>query len=369
MQLHAGFTFADAGNVASYLRLLGVSHIYSSPYLQAAPGSMHGYDVVDHQKVNEELGGEEGHRRFCEQLKELGMGQVLDIVPNHMAIGPRNRCWWDVLENGPSSRYASWFDIDWHSAEVKLQNKVLIPVLGDQYGRVLSSGQILLERDGDGLRVRYGDNLFPLSPRSLPVVLAKAAEYANNPTLSFIADSFSRLPFPESNDQEGILSRHRDKTVVYDLLRRINEEQPEVSGAIDHAVEELNKDHDVLDGVLNLQHYRLAYWRTADQELGYRRFFDVNSLVGLRVERPHVFDSTHCRVLEWLNDGVLDGVRIDHPDGLRDPKQYFERLRKRAPEAWIIGEKILERVQQPAGARRRHEGTDRDLWRLHARAN
>jgi (1->4)-alpha-D-glucan 1-alpha-D-glucosylmutase len=342
MQLHAGFTFVDAGNVASYLHSLGISHLYSSPYLQAAPGSMHGYDVVDHQKVNEELGGEEGHRRFCEQLKELGMGQVLDIVPNHMAVGPRNRCWWDVLENGPSSRYASWFDIDWHSSEVKLQNKVLIPVLGDQYGRVLSSGQIQLERDGDALRVRYVDEVFPLAPRSLPVVLAKAADYAKNPTLSFIADSFSRLPFPESNDQEGILSRHRDKTVIYDLLRRFSEEQPEISRAIDQAVEELNKDHDALDGLLNLQHYRLAYWRTADQELGYRRFFDVNTLIGLRVERPHVFDATHYRILEWLNDGVLDGVRIDHPDGLRDPKQYFERLRKRAPEAWIIGEKILE---------------------------
>jgi (1->4)-alpha-D-glucan 1-alpha-D-glucosylmutase len=342
LQLHAGFTFADAGSVASYLRSLGISHVYSSPYLQAAPGSMHGYDVVDHQRVNEELGGEEGHRQFCEQLKELGMGQVLDIVPNHMAVGPRNRCWWDVLENGPSSRFASWFDIDWHSAEVKLQNKVLIPVLGDQYGRVLSSGQIQLERDGDALRVRYIDNLFPLAPRSLPIVLSKAAEFTNDPTLRFIADSFSRLPFPESNDYDGILFRHRDKTVIYDLLRRFSEEQPEISSAIDKAVEELNRNHDALDDLLNLQHYRLAYWRTADQELGYRRFFDVNTLIGLRVERPHVFDATHNRILEWLNNGVLDGVRIDHPDGLRDPRQYFERLRNRAPEAWIIAEKILE---------------------------
>ena len=185
LQLHANFTFDDAANVAAYLKALGISHVYCSPYLQAAPGSMHGYDVVDHEKVNEELGGEEGHQRFCARLKELGLGQVLDIVPNHMAIGPRNQNWWDVLENGPSSRFATWFDIDWHSSEVKLQNKVLIPVLGDQYGRVLSAGQIQIDRDGAALRVRYIDNLFPLAPRSLPAILERAAQYADNATLSF----------------------------------------------------------------------------------------------------------------------------------------------------------------------------------------
>ena len=154
LQLHAGFTFDDAVEVAKYLKQLGISHVYSSPYFQAAPGSNHGYDVVDHQRVNEELGGEAGHLRLCQKLRELGMGQVLDIVPNHMALGPENRYWWDVLENGPSSRYATWFDIDWHSSEAKLQNKVLIPVLGDQYGRVLSAGQIKLEHD-DGASTRW----------------------------------------------------------------------------------------------------------------------------------------------------------------------------------------------------------------------
>jgi (1->4)-alpha-D-glucan 1-alpha-D-glucosylmutase len=342
LQLHAGFTFDDAAAVSAYLELLGISHIYSSPYLQAVPGSMHGYDVIDHQKVNEEIGGNEGHRRFCERLKELSLGQVLDIVPNHMAVGSRNCYWWDVLENGSSSRFASWFDIDWHSAEVRLQNKILIPVLGDQYGRVLSTGQIRIQRDGDTLQVRYMDHLFPLAPRSLPIVLSRAANYANSPTLNFVADSFARLPTPESTDQESIMARHRDKTVIYELLRRICEEQPESSHAINKAVEEINSNPDLLDELLNLQHYRVAYWRTADQELGYRRFFDVNSLIGLRVERAHVFGATHSRILEWLDHGILDGVRVDHPDGLRDPKQYFERLRSRAADAWIIGEKILE---------------------------
>ncbi|HEX3893252.1 MAG TPA: malto-oligosyltrehalose synthase [Terracidiphilus sp.] len=342
LQLHAGFTFAQAMEIASYVRELGVSHVYSSPYLQAAPGSMHGYNVVDHERVNEELGGEDGHRRFCARLKELGLGQILDIVPNHMATGPQNRYWWDVLENGPSSRYAIWFDIDWHSAEVKLQNKVLIPVLSDQYGRVLSANQLQIEQECGRLRLRYFDDLFPLAPRSLAIPLAKAASLANNATLNFIADSLSRLPAPELVEREIVLSRHRDKTVIYELLQRLCAEQPEIAGAIATAVGELNRNIDALDEVLNLQHYRLAYWRAADQELGYRRFFDVNTLIGLRVERQDVFDAIHQRIFQWLEDGELDGVRVDHPDGLRDPQQYFERLRRRAPDAWIIAEKILE---------------------------
>jgi (1->4)-alpha-D-glucan 1-alpha-D-glucosylmutase len=172
LQLNAGFTFKDAASIAKYLKELGISHLYCSPYLQAAPGSMHGYDVVDHQRVNEELGGEEGHKEFCRRLDELGMGQVLDIVPNHMAIGPKNLYWWDVLENGPSSRYATWFDIDWQSAEVKLQNKVLIPVLGDQYGKVLAAGQIRIEFKNGNFKVCYTDHVFPISPRSLAVFRA-----------------------------------------------------------------------------------------------------------------------------------------------------------------------------------------------------
>lgn len=342
LQLHAGFTFDQAGEIAGYLKALGISHVYASPYLEAAPGSTHGYNVVDHEKVNKELGGEEGHKRFCQRLAGLGLGQVLDIVPNHMATGPENHYWWDVLENGPSSRYATWFDIDWHSPEVKLRNKVLIPVLGDQYGRVLKENQIRIEQACAQFRIRYLDNLFPLAPRSLAVPLTRAAESARNPTLNFIADSLARLPEPDAADKEGSLSRHRDKTVIYELLRRLCEEHPEIQCTIGTAMNELNGNLDALDEFLNLQHYRLAYWRTADQDLGYRRFFDVNTLIGVRVERPHVFEATHRRILDWLKDGTLDGIRVDHPDGLRDPQQYFERLRSRAPEAWILGEKILE---------------------------
>ena len=270
------------------------------------------------------------------------MGQVLDIVPNHMATGQENSYWWDVLENGPSSRFATWFDIDWNSPEVKLHNKILIPVLGGQYGKVLSAGELLIEYDGGSFRVRYFDHLLPLSPRSLSIPLSMAASYIDAPTLGFIAGSLARLPLPESSEDEAVAARHRDKKVLYELLRRFCEETPGSTEAITQAVNELNRNHDALDTILDLQNYRLAYWRTADQELGYRRFFDINTLIGLRVERPRVFTATHARILDWLRTGVIDGVRVDHPDGLRDPQEYFARLRAAAPDAWILAEKILQ---------------------------
>jgi (1->4)-alpha-D-glucan 1-alpha-D-glucosylmutase len=310
LQLNAAFRFLDAAKTAAYLKDLGVSHLYCSPYLHAVPGSMHGYDVVDHQRVNDELGGEQGHQEFCRRLSELGMGQVLDIVPNHMAIGANNRYWWDVLENGSSSRYATWFDIDWQSAEVKLQNKVLIPVLGDQYGKVLASGQIAVEFKNGAFHVRYGDNAFPLSPRSLAIILTSAAATVRDDTLGFLADSLSRLPSPDAADPALVQERDRDREVIYTLLKRLWNEQPQVLTSIACTVASINGDIDALDDILNHQNYRLAYWRTADQELGYRRFFDVNTLIGLRMERPHVFEATHSRVVGWLQSGVLDGVRI-----------------------------------------------------------
>jgi (1->4)-alpha-D-glucan 1-alpha-D-glucosylmutase len=342
LQLHRGFTFDDAASIAEYLRTLGVSHVYCSPYLQAAPGSMHGYDVVDHSKVNEELGGAEAHGRFCKRLGEAGLGQVLDIVPNHMSLGKENRYWWDVLENGASSRYASFFDIDWQPDEERLRNKVLVPVLAEQYGKVLRAGSIRVMRYGNSFQVECADQQVPVAPQSLPTILARAAEYARSDTLSFLAASFGRLPAPEYADRRTILARHRDQAVLKGLLSRLCLEEPAIAEALDRAVAELNENIDALDDFLNQQNYRLAYWKTAEQQLGYRRFFDVTTLAGLRVEREHVFEETHALVLDWLRRGVVDGVRIDHPDGLRDPLQYFKRLREHAPDAWIVGEKILE---------------------------
>ncbi len=343
LQLHADFGFDDAAAIADYLEELGVSHVYSSPYLQAAPGSKHGYDVVDHHKVNEELGGGEAHDRFSRRLGACNLGQVLDIVPNHMAIaGRRNRYWWDVLENGPSSRYSSYFDIDWQSHEEKLRNKLLVPILGDHYGRAISRKEIQLQRRGGDFFVKYFDNELPAAPKSLPPIFKEAAKNTGSEYLAFLADSLAGLPSPTATDEASVTQRHRDKEVIGKLLERLLSEVPFIAEAVDSAMKEFNNDPDKLDSILELQNYRLAFWRTAQEDLGYRRFFDVNTLVGLRVEDPRVFADTHALILNWLREGVLDGIRVDHPDGLRDPHRYFARLREQAPDVWIVGEKILE---------------------------
>ena len=342
LQLHEEFGFDKAAEIAPYLKALGITHVYSSPYLQAAPHSRHGYDVVDHRKVNEELGGQPAHERFCRILGETGLGQVLDIVPNHMSLGQQNRYWWDVLENGTNSRYAGFFDIDWHSSEERLREKVLVPILGDQYGRVLREGGVKVKRSGSCLTIEVSEQSLPISPTTLPMVLNKAADRAGSDTLRFLAASFGRLPSAEEWDRWKLNARDRDKRVLLGLLDRLCAEEESSCQQIDHVIDEINASPDALDELLTQQNYRLSYWKTADQQLGYRRFFDVNTLIGVRMEREYVFEETHALILKWVREGVLDGLRIDHPDGLRDPLQYLERLRKAAPDAWLIGEKILE---------------------------
>ncbi|HVF74236.1 MAG TPA: malto-oligosyltrehalose synthase [Acidimicrobiales bacterium] len=343
LQFTPEFTFDAAAAVADYLAALGVSHLYASPYLQAAPGSTHGYDVVDHHRANGELGGEEGHARLCAALRRAGLGQVLDIVPNHMAIGtPENGWWWDVLENGPSSVYASYFDVDWDPPESKLRNTVLLPVLGDHYGRVLEAGELALRREGGSFTVHYYDNLWPVAPRSLDTLLATAAERCESDELESIAAALGRLPHAASTDPDSVRERHRDKEVLRSRLAQLCEEQPEVAAAVDVVVAEANGDPDALDALLDRQNYRLAFWRTAGRELDYRRFFDINTLIGLRIEDPDVFADTHQRILEWVHEGVVDGLRIDHPDGLRDPSGYLDRLAEATGGVWVVVEKILE---------------------------
>ncbi len=343
LQLHSSFGFADAAAVTGYLRQLGISHVYSSPYLQAAPGSKHGYDVVDHHRVNEELGGSEAHERFLRSLSASGLGQVLDVVPNHMAIsGRRNRYWWDVLENGPASRYASYFDIDWAPHEEKLRGKLLVPILGDHYGRVLARKEIRLMRNGGEFFVKYFDHELPAAPRSLPPIFSEAGFRSGSEYLAFLADALASLPAATSTDPALVIQRHRDNAVVGGLLERLFHEVPFIAESVDSVLDERNNDPDRLDEILEQQNYRLAFWRTSDQDLGYRRFFDVNTLVGLRMEDPRVFADTHAVILKWVREGVLDGIRVDHPDGLRDPRRYFERLRAEAPKVWILAEKILE---------------------------
>ncbi len=338
VQLTPEFGFERAAAIVPYLARLGVSHLYCSPYLQAAPGSTHGYDVVDPGRVNEELGGEGGHRALVRALAEHGLGQVLDIVPNHMAIGGRaNRWWWDVLENGPSSRYASYFDVSWDPPEHKLQNTILVPVLGDHYGRVLEAGELRLARQAGRLLVRYFEHEFPVDPRSYGMLLG----------LGFgdLARRFSELPVLVPEDRAGAEARQRE---VEALVTRLGDGTHEAR--LEARIAEVNADPDALDSLLDRQNYRLARWQVAGRELDYRRFFDVNTLAGIRVEDPAVFAETHRLVLEWVHAGELDGLRVDHPDGLRDPRDYFDRLRAAAPTAWMVGEKILQPGERlPAG--------------------
>ncbi len=343
VQMRAEFGFDDAARVADYLRDLGVTHLYSSPYLQAGKGSTHGYDVLDHSKPNDELGGVEGHDRLCQALGEAGLGQILDIVPNHMSIAERgNRWWWDVLENGQSSHFASYFDVDWQPAEVKLRDVVLMPILGDHYGREVDAGHIKLHRDGAAFTFRYFDHVMPVAPRSLNDLLNRAALHADSMPLAFVADSYGNLPHATSTDRAAIERRHRDKKVLLDLLTRLCLEDPKVASAIDEAVAELNASPTEGDALLERQNYRLSYWKTAVDELDYRRFFDINTLISLRMEERQVFEDSHRLVLDWVHKGVLDGLRVDHPDGLRDPAEYFDRLNQAAGNAWVVVEKILE---------------------------
>jgi (1->4)-alpha-D-glucan 1-alpha-D-glucosylmutase len=343
VQVQPAFGFDDVTAIAPYLRRLGVSHLYASPYLQAAAGSTHGYDVIDHSRVNAELGGEDGHERMCTALGEAGLGQVLDIVPNHMAIVGGNRWWWDVLENGPSSQYASYFDVDWDSPEAKLRNTVLMPILGDHYGRVLEAGELKLARDGGGFTIHYYDHLLPVAPRSLDDLLAGAARRCRSMELESLATFFGRLPPSYLTDRASVRERHRDKEVLRASLARLLREESGIRAAVDAEVAAINADADRLDALLERQNYRLAFWRTAGRELDYRRFFDINTLAALRMEDEAVFVDTHELVIKWLDRGVVDGLRIDHPDGLRDPEGYLRRLERDAgPHTWVVVEKILE---------------------------
>ncbi|HUZ86885.1 MAG TPA: malto-oligosyltrehalose synthase [Candidatus Baltobacterales bacterium] len=278
LQLSVDFPFEAAASCAGYLASLGVTHVYCSPFLQSASGSAHGYDVVDPTRINKELGGVAGFRSLVEELGRNGLEVLMDIVPNHMAsAGRANPWWWDILRNGRSSRYASYFDIDWEPAMSHVKGKVLLGVLGERYGRELEAGHLVLERQGSEVVVRYQDVEFPISNESL----------------------------------EGV-----------DL---------DAAGA----------DPGTLDAILQRQHYRLAYWRTAQAELNYRRFFTVDTLIGLRVERAEVLRDSHRLVLELVAAGQVRGLRIDHVDGLRDPQAYLDTIRTAAPGAYLVVEKVL----------------------------
>lgn len=343
LQLRTEFDFDKASSVALYLNELGLSHVYLSPCLQAARGSSSGYDVTDFKAISKDLGGPAAHERLCLELNRVRLGQVVDIVPNHMSLTHDNPYWRDVLENGPDSRFASYFDLDWEVGESRIGTQFLLPILGEQYGIALRNRAIKLQRTEARFQVVYYDHHLPVAPKSMCYILSAAASAAGSDRLAFLADSFDRLNHRERGDDSYVLKQQRDRRVLFGLLADVLESDGKLSAAIDKALDSIESNSGALDRLLQQQHYRLAYWKAADQDLGYRRFFDVNSLIGMRVERESVFRDTHELILDWLDRGVIDGVRVDHADGLRDPQQYFERLRQRAPNAWIVAEKILAR--------------------------
>lgn len=357
LQLRAGFDFRDAAAVTGYLSDLGVSHVYLSPVLQAAKGSTHGYDVVDPSTVNEELGGEEGHAELQKALGDAGLGQILDIVPNHMAVAsPDNRWWWDVLENGPSSVYAGYFDVDWGPPEGRDGRShpvLLLPLLGDHYGRELEAGRFELRRSRGSFVLRYYDQQVPIAPRSLDQLVSMAARHLPRGTepavraeLESTGTALGRLPPSWATDRASVRERHRDKEVLRVRLAALCAEHPEVGRALDAEAEAVNANPDALDALLQRQNYRLAFWRTASEEGRYRRFFDINELVGIRVEEDNVFADSHRLILRWIREGVIDGLRVDHVDGLRDPLAYLRRLEEARTGVWALVEKILARGEE-----------------------
>ena len=342
LQFNAQFGFEHARPLVDYLHDLGVSDAYASPLFRACRASTHGYDVVDHSAVSPEFGTEDDFRRFAQDLRNHDMGLLMDVVPNHMGIDdPNNRLWQDVLENGPGSPYAAFFDIDWRPPKEELKNKVLLPFLGDQYGKVLERQELKLVYADGSFHLRYFESRFPLTLRSWPRVLELAQQHAvgrlppDDPhwlELESIIMSLRNLPPLSSTDPEKVHQRQLEHEVAPRRTASLVSAAPVIREAIEQAVADFNgrpgdpRSFDRLEQMLAEQAYRLCHWRVAADEINYRRFFDVKELAAIRVELPAVFREVHQLVFRYLGEGLVTGLRIDHPDGLLDPERYFGDL-------------------------------------------
>jgi (1->4)-alpha-D-glucan 1-alpha-D-glucosylmutase len=368
LQFHASFTFEAAASISGYLHDLGVSHCYASSYFKAVPGSLHGYDVVDPTQLNPEIGDEQTYERWVDELRSRGMGHIIDLVPNHMGTARSANPWWqDVLENGPSSRYAAVFDIDWHPLNPQLENKVLLPVLSDSYGAALERQHMTLEYHAGAFRIRCFDHVLPVAPGAYDLVLgvnadtllnAIGADSEDGIELLSILTAIRHLPNRQSHEPALVAERDREKEVIKRRLAALTARSSAVLEHLERTVQSFNGvrgdacSFDKLDELLSAQAYRLAYWRVAAEEINYRRFFDINELAAIRMEDPAVFERTHAFAFDLLKRGRVDGFRIDHVDGLYDPGDYLHRLQARARElcpdradrprpAYLIVEKIL----------------------------
>ncbi len=345
LQFHAGFTFQDAARLAPYLHDLGISHVYASPYLKARPGSTHGYDVLDHRLLNPEIGGEPAYAAYIEALRLHDLGQILDVVPNHMGIvGNENEWWNDVLENGPSSPYANYFDIAWQaSPRPALRDRVLLPLLGEPYGQVLEAGQIQLRYESGAFTLHYFQHRLPVAPCTWGGILhrnldqlesAMSHDSPHFQEYQSILTALRNLPPRAESSAERVAERQREKEVIKRRLALLTESCAEVREHLLAVVAHYNgepgdsRSFDLLDQLLDEQAYRLSSWRVASDEINYRRFFDVNELAALRMELPEVFLATHGLILQLLRERKINGLRIDHPDGLFNPRQYLRRLQR-----------------------------------------
>ncbi|WP_312669196.1 alpha-amylase family glycosyl hydrolase, partial [Stutzerimonas nitrititolerans] len=323
LQFHSGFTLDHATELVGYFASLGISHIYASPLLTARPGSMHGYDVIDPTRINPELGGEPALRRLVEALRREGMGLILDIVSNHMAVGGSGNTWWlDVLEWGRRSPYAQFFDIEWNSPDPLLEGQLLVPFLGSDYGEALQQGSIPLRLDAEhgALYAEHYEHRFPITPPSYGEVL-RLSDDAELRSLAQHFDALKTEPAPYQTARQ----------LRAELAKRLQDgaTRQRLETALGHYDSTTEEGFRRLHGLLERQHYRLASWRTAGDDINWRRFFDINELGGLRVERPVVFEETHAKIFELIGAGLVDGVRIDHIDGLANPRGYCRRLRRR----------------------------------------
>jgi (1->4)-alpha-D-glucan 1-alpha-D-glucosylmutase len=323
LQFHKDFTLDDAAALVPYYASLGISHVYASPLLKARAGSMHGYDVVDPRVINPELGGEPALLRFVAALREHGMGLILDIVSNHMAVGGNDNPWWlDLLEWGRTSPYAEFFDIQWHSPDPLLKGQLLLPFLSSDYGTVLQAGEIPLRFNAETgmFYIEHYQHHFPINPATYGPLL----ESAENPLLDEMSKRFAALDqYPQAWE--------RARQIRADLAELTSD--PAIGKAIEQSLQRYDSSTPEgfkrLHHLLEAQHYRLASWRTAGDDINWRRFFDINELGGLRVERPTVFEATHGKIFQLISDGLVDGLRIDHIDGLADPRGYCRKLRRR----------------------------------------
>ena len=351
LQFHKDFRFVDGRDLVPYLNELGITDLYSSPRYKARRGSSHGYDIANPLRVNSELGTEEDFDEMAEKLRHYEMGLLLDTVPNHMAASYENPWWTDVLENGPASVYAGYFDIDWHPAASKAaflqDNRVLLPMLADLYGNVLATGQLSLKIEDTGIHVRYYETRLPLDPKSYATVLEYSVGQTADmlPLREILADIYA-MPHREDPDPERLLERRRLKERVKEKLWKAYHGNTDVKRSVDDALLYFAGNPDELDRLLSVQAYRLAYWKIGYEEINYRRFFDVNELVGLRIEVPEVFENRNRKTLELVHRGKVTGLRIDHIDGLWDPECFLRRLESvgaARPRRYIVVEKILGR--------------------------